>query len=108
VSILVVQQSLFVNRRIVECSSKVLAPRIVRRYALSKGSAKGLQGVCNAYCNRSGGCFSSRGASSEGSNQARRRTRIKGSSKVLAPKGRRQAQLRGRGICGAQEGGGAQ
>jgi hypothetical protein len=25
---------------------------------------------------------------------------------VLAPKGRREAQLRGRGICGAQEGGG--
>jgi hypothetical protein len=75
-----------VNRKIVECSSKVLAPRIVRGYALSKGSAKGLQGVRNAYCNRSGGCFGSRGASSEGSNQARgiRRTRIKGSSKVLA------------------------
>jgi hypothetical protein len=52
-----------VNCKIVECSSKVLAPRIVRRYALSKGFAKGPQGVCNAYCNRSGGCFSSRGAS---------------------------------------------
>jgi hypothetical protein len=78
---------LFVNRRIVECSSKVLAPRIVRRYALSKGSAKGPQGVRNAYCNRSGGCFSSRGASSEVSSQARSigKTRIKGSSEVLAP-----------------------
>jgi hypothetical protein len=73
-----------VNCRIVKCSSKVLAPRIVRRYALSKGSAKGPQGVRNAYCNCSGGCFGSRGASSEGSNQACRRTRIKGSSKVLA------------------------
>ena len=42
------------------------------------------------------------------SSQARRirRTRIKGSSKVLAPKGRRQAQLRGRSIRNAQEGGG--
>jgi len=42
------------------------------------------------------------------SSQARRirRNRIEGSSKVLAPKGRRQAQLRGRGICSAQEGGG--
>jgi hypothetical protein len=56
-----------VNRRIVEYSSKVLAPRIVRRYALSKGSAKGPQGIRNAYCNRSGGClfcFGSQGASS--------------------------------------------
>ena len=50
------------NRKIVKCSSKVLAPRIIRKYALSKGSAKGPQGVRNAYCNRSGGylfCFSS-------------------------------------------------
>jgi hypothetical protein len=79
-----------VNRRIVKCSSKVLAPRIVRRYALSKGFAKGPQGVRNAYCNRSGGSFGSRGASSGRSSRARgiRRTRIKGSSKVLAPKGR--------------------
>jgi len=46
-----------VNRRIVKCSSKVLAPRIVRRYALSKGFAKGPQGVRNAYCNRSGSCL---------------------------------------------------
>jgi hypothetical protein len=58
-----------VNRKIVECSSKVLAPRIVRKYALSKGSAKGPQGVRNAYCNRSGDCFGSRGASSEGSDK---------------------------------------
>jgi hypothetical protein len=51
-----------VNCKIVECSNKVLAPRI----------------ICS--------CFSSRGASSEGSNQACgiRRTRIKGSNKVLA------------------------
>jgi hypothetical protein len=56
-----------VNRRIVECSNKVLAPRIVRKYALSKGFAKGPQGVRNAYCSRSGSClfcFSSQGASS--------------------------------------------
>jgi hypothetical protein len=46
-----------VNRKIVECSSKVLAPRIVCRYALSKGSIKGPQGARNAYCNRSGGCL---------------------------------------------------
>ena len=51
------------NCRIVEDSSKVLALQIVREYALSKGSAKGPQGVRNAYCNRSGGCFGSRGAS---------------------------------------------
>ena len=81
------------NCKIVECSSKVLASRIIRKYALSKGSAKGLQGVCNAYCNCSGGYFSSKGASFEVSSQACNigRTRIKGSSKVLAPKGRRQA-----------------
>jgi hypothetical protein len=51
-----------VNRKIVKCSNKVLAPRIIRRYTLSKGSAKGPQGVRNAYCNRSGGylfCFGS-------------------------------------------------
>jgi hypothetical protein len=53
-----------VNCKIVKCSSKVLAPRIVCKYALSKGFAKGLQGVRNAYCNRSGGSFGSRGASS--------------------------------------------
>ena len=76
------------NCKIVECSSKVLALRIVYRYALSKGSAKGLQGVRNAYCNCSGNCFSNKGASSEGSNQACKRTCIKGSSKVLALKGR--------------------
>ena len=55
------------NCKIVEHSSKVLAPRIVREYALSKGSAKGPQGVRNAYCNRSGSylfCFGSQGASS--------------------------------------------
>jgi DNA repair photolyase len=46
-----------VNCKIVEYSSKVLAPRIVRRYALSKGFAKGPQGVYNAYCNCSGGCL---------------------------------------------------
>ena len=45
------------NRKIVKYSSKVLALRIVRRYALSKGSIKGPQGVRNAYYNRSGGCF---------------------------------------------------
>jgi hypothetical protein len=35
----------------------VLAPRIVRKYALSKGFIKGLQGVRNAYYNRSGNYF---------------------------------------------------
>jgi len=52
-SILVVRkEGSSVNRKIVEYSNKVLAPRIIRRYALSKGFAKGLQGVRNAYCNR--------------------------------------------------------
>jgi hypothetical protein len=37
-----IRGSLFVNCRIVKCSNKVLAPRIVYRYALSKGSIKGL------------------------------------------------------------------
>jgi hypothetical protein len=54
-----IRGSLFVNRKIVKYSNKVLAPRIVRRYTLSKGSAKGPQGVRNTYCNRSGNCFSS-------------------------------------------------
>ena len=66
------------NRKIVECSSKVLAPRIVRRYALSKGFAKGLQGVRNAYCNRSGGCLFCLAV----------KVLALFSSEVLAPKGR--------------------
>jgi hypothetical protein len=43
-------------------TNKVLAPHIIYKYALSKGFAKGLQGVYNAYCNRLGNylfCFSS-------------------------------------------------
>jgi hypothetical protein len=43
-----------VNCKIVKCSNKVLALRIICRYALSKGFAKGLQGVYNAYYNRPG------------------------------------------------------
>ena len=67
-SILVVRkEGSSVNCKIVEYSSKVLASCVVRRYTLSKGSAKGPQGVRNAYCNRSGSylfCFGSQGASS--------------------------------------------
>ena len=84
------------NRKIVEYSSKVLALRIVRGYALSKGFARGPQGVHNAYCNCSGNSFNSKGASSGRSSRACgiRRTRIKGSNKVLAPKGRPTSSIK--------------
>ena len=73
------------NRKIVECSSKVLAPRIVRRYALSKGSTKGPQGVRNAYCNRSGSCLFCLAV----------KVLALFSSEVLAPKGRIKLIRRG-------------
>jgi hypothetical protein len=102
-----------VNYRIVECSSKVLASRIVCRYALSKGSAKGPQCLLQSF----GWLFvlAVKVPAPKGriklvrgglvlSNMAVKVLALL-SSKVLAPGGRRQAQLRGRIIVESCVGG---